>query len=184
MVAPSKFAHVVYQTHRYDEMIAWYLDVFEAKLQNKTDRLAFITYDDEHHRMAFLNLGDVEGDAPQKADGVGVHHVAYTWESLRALMDVYRRLRGRGITPFFSVRHGPTLSMYYRDPDGNGMEFQIDILSVKEANDFMESAAFHANPVGEEFDPDQLLATLERNEDVTALVLRTDQGPPQQGLQL
>ena len=30
MARPVKFAHVVYMTRRYDEMIAWYEDVFEA----------------------------------------------------------------------------------------------------------------------------------------------------------
>jgi len=30
MVKPVKFAHVVYMTRRFDEMIAWYCNVFEA----------------------------------------------------------------------------------------------------------------------------------------------------------
>ena len=55
--APSRFCHVVYKTHHYDEMIEWYLKVFQARIQHRGDRLCFLTYDDEHHRMAFLNLG-------------------------------------------------------------------------------------------------------------------------------
>ena len=184
MVAPSKFAHVVYNTHRYEEMIQWYLDVFEAKLQNKTDQLAFITYDDEHHRMAFVNLGEVDGEPPKKPDGVGVHHVAYTWDTLTDLMDVYKRLKARGILPTFSVRHGPTFSMYYADPDGNGMEFQIDILSADEANAFMESDEFHANPIGEEFEPDEIVAKLDAGEPLEKAVLRSDQGFPEGGVHL
>jgi catechol 2,3-dioxygenase-like lactoylglutathione lyase family enzyme len=43
MVAPSKLAHVVYATHHYDEMIDWYTKVFEAKVQHREDRLAFLT---------------------------------------------------------------------------------------------------------------------------------------------
>jgi hypothetical protein len=30
MTDPSKFAHIVYRTHRFDEMIDWYTRVFEA----------------------------------------------------------------------------------------------------------------------------------------------------------
>jgi hypothetical protein len=30
MAKPSKFAHVVYSTRRFDEMIDWYQNVFEA----------------------------------------------------------------------------------------------------------------------------------------------------------
>ena len=55
MAAPSKFAHVVYNTHRYREMIDWYLMVFEARVQHGDDRLTFLTYDDEHHRFAFAD---------------------------------------------------------------------------------------------------------------------------------
>ena len=29
-IRPAKFVHVVYRTHRYDEMIAWYQKVFDA----------------------------------------------------------------------------------------------------------------------------------------------------------
>ena len=56
MAKPSKFAHIVYRTRRFEEMIAWYQKVFEAKVQYQNPGLAFLTYDDEHHRFAFANL--------------------------------------------------------------------------------------------------------------------------------
>jgi len=54
-IAPSKFAHVVYKTHRFNELVDWYIRVFNASVQHRDERLAFLTYDDEHHRFAFLN---------------------------------------------------------------------------------------------------------------------------------
>src|SRR5207249_8174640 len=78
MASPSKFAHVVYNTHRYEEMIDWYLRVFEAKVQHRDGRLAFLTYDDEHHRFAFVNLGSAPEDLPpRRRNAVGVNHLAY-----------------------------------------------------------------------------------------------------------
>ena len=56
MARPTKFAHVLYSTRRYEEMIAWYEDVFEAKVVQRDPALAFMTYDDEHHRFAFANM--------------------------------------------------------------------------------------------------------------------------------
>ena len=53
MVKPVKFAHVVYMTRRFEQMIAWYRDVFEAEVVYENPALAFLTYDDEHHRFAF-----------------------------------------------------------------------------------------------------------------------------------
>ena len=38
MARPSKFAHVVYSTRRFAEMIDWYQSVFEAKVVYQTRR--------------------------------------------------------------------------------------------------------------------------------------------------
>ena len=56
MAKPSKFAHVVYSTRRFEEMVDWYQKVFEATVAYQNPAFAFLTYDDEHHRFAFANL--------------------------------------------------------------------------------------------------------------------------------
>ena len=56
MAKPSKLAHVVYMTRRYEEMLSWYKTVFEARVQYENPAFAFLTYDDEHHRFAFANM--------------------------------------------------------------------------------------------------------------------------------
>jgi catechol-2,3-dioxygenase len=176
MAAPSKFAHVVYQTHRFEEMIDWYTRVFEASVRHRDERLAFLSYDDEHHRMAFVNLGaPSNGDAPKRANGVGVHHVAYTWNDVGELIHTYKRLKSYGVLPVRPIRHGLTLSLYYQDPDANMMEFQIDIMDLQTANEFMRSKTFAANPVGEPFDPDELVARFEAGKPVDDLIFRSDQ---------
>ena len=179
MAAPNKFAHIVYNTHRYDEMIDWYLKVFEARVQHRDDRLAFLTYDEEHHRFAFANLGPAPSDAPppRLGRGVGVNHVAYTWNDLGELVALYKRLKADGIMPTRPIRHGLTLSLYYADPDGNLLEFQIDVLDPAAANVFMAGPAFEANPVGERFDPDELVARFEAGDSVDSVVFRSDQTP-------
>ena len=68
MAKPVKFAHVVYMTRRYDEMIAWYRDVFEAEVVYENPALAFLTYDDEHHRFAFANLDILKPDSISRND--------------------------------------------------------------------------------------------------------------------
>ena len=177
MTAPIKFAHVVYNTHRYEEMIDWYINVLEAHVQHRDDRLAFLTYDDEHHRVAFANLGPAPEDhpKPRMGQGVGVNHVAYTWPDLATFVDLYKRLKHDGIVPVRPIRHGLTLSMYYADPDGNLLEFQIDVLEAEAANDFMAGPAFEANPIGEPFDPDELVARFEAGKELKDIVYRSDQ---------
>ena len=120
MTKPVKFAHVVYQTRRYDEMISWYAKVFEAEVVHQDPALAFMTYDDEHHRFAFANL-DVLNPAGQASDqrgAIGVNHVAYTFASAGDLMANYARLKAAGVTPYWPIHHGPM-----KPPIGSGSMF-------------------------------------------------------------
>jgi catechol 2,3-dioxygenase-like lactoylglutathione lyase family enzyme len=189
MAKPSKLAHVVYMTRRFDEMLEWYKTVFEAEVQYQNPALAFLTYDDEHHRFAFANMSvlNPEGAASELAAGVGVNHVGYTYATLGDLLETYARLKERGITPYWRIHHGLTLSMYYRDPDGNRMEFQVDCCAdAAEARDFMHGDDFAANPIGVEVDFDALLAEYRGGVQAEALLARPEGPaspiPPEHGL--
>ena len=160
MAKPSKLAHVVYMTRRFDEMLDWYRKVFEAEVQYRNPAFAFLTFDDEHHRFAFANMSAISpgGAASELPQGVGVNHVGYTYENVGDLLETYSRLKGLGIEPYWQAHHGVTLSAYYRDPDGNRMEFQVDCCAdAEEAHAYMQGEAFAANPVGVEVDFDELL---------------------------
>jgi catechol-2,3-dioxygenase len=162
-VRPHKFAHVVYRTRRFDEMLEWYQFVFGARVQYENPALAFLTYDDEHHRFAIANLDVLQPDGKEteRRGLVGVDHVAYTYASLEDLFENYEQLKARGIEPYWCVHHGMTISMYYADPDGNQMEFQVDVFEdSKEAGDYMRGPITEANPVGVEYDPEDWLARL------------------------
>ena len=177
---PSKLAHVVFQTNRLPAMRDWYCAVLDGRVIYENARLCFVTYDDEHHRVAFIDLGplahrDLEGgDLRYRAtDQPGLHHVAFTFGSMRELLGNYERLAARGIRPFRSINHGPTTSMYYVDPDGNRVELQIDnFATAEEGQAWMRSPAFDRNPIGVEFDPDELVRRFQAGVPVAELVIR------------
>lgn len=159
LARPSKFAHIVYRTRRFKEMIEWYKTVFGANVQFQNPVLAFLTYDDEHHRLALADMAAIQPDGSEsdQQDAIGVDHVGYTLGSIGELLENYSQLRDQGITPYWCVHHGVTISMYYADPDGNQMEFQVDLFdSFEKSSEFMR-IGFATNPVGVEYDPDQLL---------------------------
>ena len=162
-VAPKALAHVVYRTRRMAEMLDWYGAVFGARVQHQNPAMAFLTFDDEHHRFAFLDLSviDPEGSDPETKCWTGVDHLAWTYPSLKDLFDTYVSCKSRGIKPYWCVHHGLTISMYYADPDGNQMEFQVNAFdSDEECNAYICGPAFGTNPVGVEFDPREWLAAL------------------------
>jgi catechol-2,3-dioxygenase len=179
-IRPAKFVHVVYRTRRFEAMLRWYATVFDARIQHQDPVLAFLTYDDEHHRFAFANLSvlDPDGKELDRSGMVGVDHVAYTYASLRELFENYAQLKELGITPYWCIHHGLTVSMYYGDPDGNQMEFQVDsYASNDEANAFMSGPHFAENPIGVEYDPDEWLARVRAGEPAGGMLRRSVHQP-------
>ena len=120
MVKPVKFAHVVYMTRRFDEMIAWYRDVFEADVVYENPALAFLTYDDEHHRFAFANLDVLkpEGNSKNGRGEIGVNSRRLTYASAEDRSH-YAVLNALDRALNWPVHHGTTMSLYYADPTAN-----------------------------------------------------------------
>lgn len=167
MKSPIKFAHVVLKTTRYDEMLAWWKLVLSATTRHGNDFISFLSYDDEHHRLAIVRLPHLK----ERDDSLsGVEHVAYTFASLRDLFDKYTQLKASGIVPYWMVNHGMNFSAYYRDPDGNQVELQIDTMTPQTADDFMNSPVFAANPIGVDVNFDELIARFAGGESAESIV--------------
>jgi catechol 2,3-dioxygenase-like lactoylglutathione lyase family enzyme len=153
-IVPSKFAHAVLRTNKFRQMVDWYKTVLLANVVFENEMLAFMTYDDEHHRLAIAGFPGIVDRASHSA---GLDHLAYTYSSLGDLVATYERLKEAGITPLVPINHGLTLSMYYRDPDGNKVELQIDNFeTMEEMKGFFRGNDFAKNPIGVSFDPDEL----------------------------
>ena len=181
-VSPSKLAHVVLRTKsNFDAMVKWYCVVLGARIVfNAGGRLIFLSYDDEHHRIA---IAASEALAERPARSAGLDHIAFTYDDVAALLATYSRLKQVGILPFVCVNHGPTTSLYYHDPDQNRIELQVDnFADMNEATTLMQDQ-FSINPVGAEFDPDELLARLRSGVDPAELIRPTRKpGPPSREL--
>lgn len=174
IVSPSKLAHFVLRTGRYREIVDFYKTVLNAKPAFESDALAFLSYDEEHHRVAVLNMPELKEQEPGQA---GVHHVAFTFDNLWILLENFERLKAVGIEPVYVINHGPTTSLYYEDPDHNQIEFQVEnFATVEESGKFFFSEAFAENPIGTEFDPEELLARLRAGEAEEDLKRRPDIG--------
>lgn len=178
---PARLAHVVYRTRRFEEMLAWYQDVFDATVQYQNPALAFLTYDDEHHRFALANLNTIRPDEGGKDSRglIGVDHVAFSYESLGALLETYTELKGKAVLPYWCVHHGMSASLYYADPDGNQMEFTADAFpTTDECHAYFHSGAMDQNGVGVEFDPEDWLSRLAAGEKDLQILAQLPQGEP------
>lgn len=154
MTSPVKFAHIVLKTQRYREMVAWWCDFLGAHVRHGNDFISFLSYDEEHHRIAIAAIPGLE--EPNRK-GHGVEHFAFTYATLDDLFGQYERMKAKGISPYWTINHGFTLSAYWRDPDGNQVETQVDTLDMEDADAFMHGPLFAANPIGINVDFDVLV---------------------------
>ncbi|EXJ69169.1 uncharacterized protein A1O5_08104 [Cladophialophora psammophila CBS 110553] len=173
--SPSSLAHVVLRTPNFAVMNKYYKTFLGAEASYENEILSFLTYDEEHHRIAIIA---VPGTGPKVRHSAGLEHIAFTFDTLDDLCLTYRQRKEAGIKPTWCVNHGPTTSIYYTDPDGNMIETQVDNFdTVEEANAFMASKAFAENPIGTDFDPEELIRRLQSGEDHVSIKKRIENGP-------
>lgn len=156
---PAALAHVVLRTtpENYEPMIEFYQNLLDAEIVHKSPVLTFLRYDEEHHRVAILQTPDTVAK-PKDTIYTGSDHFAFAYPTLTALAQQYVYLKSlpRPFFPIWGVNHGPTTSLYYRDPDGNKIELQIDNFdNPEEADEFMKGPLYDQNPIGTDFDADK-----------------------------
>lgn len=173
--SPSMLAHVVLRTDKFKIMVDYYKTFLGAEASYENEVLSFLRYDEEHHRIAILGIPNTPAKVP---DSAGMEHIAFTFDNLDDLVLAYRQRKEHSIVPSICINHGPTTSMYYTDPDGNRIETQVDNFdSAEEANEFMASKEFAQNPIGTNFDPEDLIKRLESGESHASIKMRIENGP-------
>jgi len=172
MGSRPRLVHIVLQTGQVDAMRDWYCTVLNAHVVYAGHHLTFVTHDDEHHRIALLELPP--GVAERKSPGTAaMHHSAWTFDSLDDLLGRYQELAAQGIEPAVPIQHGVTTSLYYRDPDGNFVELQIDnFASPDEATAYMEGPEYDSDAVGPSFDVQRMVAARRDGASVAELTTR------------
>jgi catechol 2,3-dioxygenase-like lactoylglutathione lyase family enzyme len=176
-VSPSKLAHIVLRTPNFDKMRIFYKHFLNAHAAYEDEFVAFLRYDDEHHRVAIVNMPFL---GPPPSDPVaGTEHVAYTFRTLGELLSNFLRLKALEIEPVWCINHGPTTSIYYSDPDANMIETQFDNFNVEEADLFMRGHYFSKNPIGVDFDPMRLIERYQRGDPMEELIRQGSALPPE-----
>lgn len=157
-ITVPKLHHATFMTLDVDAMVAWYEAVCGLQPVYYASHAAWLTNDEANHRIALLRLPGtkVPVDKPHTA---GLHHTAFEYATFDQWLDNYERLRDLGIAPAVNLHHGMTMSMYYVDPDGNGVEIQVDVFGDwAGSKEFMwASQEFADDQIGPQFDPEKLV---------------------------
>ena len=122
---------------------------------------AWLTNDEANHRIALLALPGLKPPV-DKPHSAGLHHTAFEYDSTSTGgSTTTSACATRGIRPFVCLDHGMTMSMYYQDPEGNGVEIQVDMFGTtgrsrrSGCGPRRSSARTRSAP---QFDPEKVLA--------------------------
>jgi catechol 2,3-dioxygenase len=93
-------------------------------------------FDEGGFKMSFFTLGnhhdfavmEVSGEGSSRSESaVGLHHVAFKiGTTLDELREAKARLESAGVETT-AIDHDVTKSLYFADPDGNGIEVYVDV---------------------------------------------------------
>jgi catechol 2,3-dioxygenase len=160
--------HYGITTANLETMAQWYATVLGMSVVFETSSplgkdahiqvsAAWVTNDAANHRIGLIAIPQLVPDTQRSAHS-RLQHIAYEYASLDDLLDTYLRLKEEGILPVLAADHGPTLSMYYADPDGNSVELVADNFGDWEKSGrFMRtSPEFADRPMGSYVDPEKL----------------------------
>jgi catechol 2,3-dioxygenase len=88
-------------------------------------RAVFLSFNGrDHHEIALFEIG-AKAEAP-KPNQTGMLHVAFRLRTEDDLVAAYKELKEKGVPVSFTVNHGVSKSIYFRDPDDNELEVYLD----------------------------------------------------------
>lgn len=85
----------------------------------------FLSADGYHHHVG-LNTWESRGGRPPAPGTTGLYHVAFLYPTRAELARAVRRAAQFGVSLDGAADHGVSQAVYFRDPDGNGIELYWD----------------------------------------------------------
>lgn len=119
--------HATLAVKDIEKMTAFYTDVLAFQVTNRgrpapNMELVFLSQDPSaHHQIVLVETAEPTAPGFPLAD-----HLAFRTGSLDDLRAIGDRLRAAGVEKVMPVTHGNAWSLYFTDPEGNGLECFVD----------------------------------------------------------
>jgi catechol 2,3-dioxygenase len=122
-----RIGHVVLAVRDLERAARFYVEALGFNEVNRLDRprAVFLTLGEQHHDLALFELPSGSGESENCR--AGLHHIAFQVSNSDELKEYYARLKRHGVHISRTADHGVTNSIYFSDPDGNGLEAYCDI---------------------------------------------------------
>jgi len=122
----TRVGHIHLRVADLDRAVAFYRNVMGFEVQQMYGgQAAFLSAGGYHHHIG-LNTWESRGGTPPAPGHTGLYHVAFLYPDRPALARTLRSVLEAGVTLDGSADHGVSEALYFRDPDGNGIEIYRD----------------------------------------------------------
>jgi catechol 2,3-dioxygenase len=129
MIQLTGIGHVLLRVANEEASKRFYRDVlgFRVAEEDPEHGGVFMTLDDSFHTLDIAQHSSPQ-DAPRPQRGqVGLVHIAFKVGSYSALREAYRHLLRNGVEIMRATDHVSQRSIYFADPDGNGLEIYYEL---------------------------------------------------------
>lgn len=125
MDAPrTRIGHVHLKVRDLDRSVDFYRTVLGLQVTERVGPgFAFLSGGDAHHELALQEVGEGAESPPRRS--VGLYHTAWEVADREAFADARDALAEAGVAAQ-AVDHGISWALYFRDPDGQGVEIYLD----------------------------------------------------------
>jgi len=124
--ADTRVGHIHLKVTDLDRAIHFYADVLGFHVtQRYGDQAAFLAAGDYHHHIG-LNTWHSKGTGPAPVRAAGLYHSAFVFPDRASLGAALQRVMDHGTALDGAADHGVSQAVYFRDPDGNGVELYVD----------------------------------------------------------
>ncbi|MDX5382794.1 MAG: VOC family protein [Rhodobacterales bacterium] len=122
----TRIGHVHLKVSNLERAIDFYRDVMGFTLEQRYgDQAAFLSAGGYHHHIG-LNTWESLGGIPAPHGHTGLYHTAFLYPDRAALGAALRQAITAGVEIEGAADHGVSEAIYFRDPDGNGIEIYRD----------------------------------------------------------
>lgn len=122
----TRVGHVHLKVTDLERSIAFYADVMGFQVtQTFGDSAAFLSAGGYHHHIG-LNTWHSKGAGPAPERAAGLYHAAFVFPDRTSMATTLKRVLDSGVTLDGAADHGVSEAVYFRDPDGNGIELYVD----------------------------------------------------------
>lgn len=127
MIRAERVAHVVIKVRDLEKSRKFYCGVLGMDVMNHSPEIGILFLANnrrDHHELALLQVGP-NAEMPS-ANSLGLLHIAFRLRNEEELRAAYKELKENNVPISFTVNHGITKSVYFRDPDGHELELYCD----------------------------------------------------------